>query len=201
MFQFNKMSAYLVAVFNRKKISSFYFDYIKMLPCLKQCLKMEHRSRPGWINQKLFQAHPSLPSIFESSLSCRAFISPLTARNFGYAHPKIVHTQQEAAWVEWGLFSSEGSGPLYSGKSVGRVPVPTRETCDISRLPFHWQPLPTRTVKAGWPSPALSPEWAINKQCWLNDCLSTRHSGPGLWSLICRSIWGDLPFWKFYKHF
>lgn len=88
-FQFNKMWAYLVAVFNRKKISI--------------------SSRPGWINQKPFQAHPSLPSIYESSLSFRAFISPLTARNFGYAHPKIVHTQQDSAWVEQGFLSSKRS--------------------------------------------------------------------------------------------
>lgn len=63
-------------------------------------------------------------------------------------------------------------GHCVQGKFNSRVPVPTKETCDISRLPFHWYPLPTQTVKAGWPSPALSPQWAINKRCWLKDCCS-----------------------------
>lgn len=165
---------------------------------------MEHGSRPGWINQKLFQAHPSLPSIFESSLSCRAFISPLTARNFGYAHPKTVHTQQEAAWVEWGLFSSEGSGALDSGKSVGlsvesqsqrERPVTFPDSLFIDS---HYQ-------LGLWKQADLAPlsaqsEQSINSVGWTTV---SAPDTPGLdsGSLICRSIWGDLPFWKFYKHF
>ena len=78
-------------------------------------------------------------------------------------------------------------------KLFPRMAAPAQCTSDISGLHLHWHPI--------WiPRLAFSPQWAINKHCWLTASEHLAHQPMGFAASL-QSHLGRLLFWKFNKYF